>query len=269
MSSQASKTIHNIVVDFSFIKLDLSSKYWKPHGWIIVVSCQHPPRLRHLLVNMTMVLRLRENVPTRIIFSWGWCCIWHQTQKHMFPLRLIIVTDLIITPGNHMRLMWKGYGSISKVLRTRVRFKSTHKKMIVDFYADADFVGIWVHENTQEPICARIRTGFVVKFSIFPILRVSKLHAYIVISTIHYEYVELYSSVRDLLTLEVITKEVIDNLVIYFEKLQFVSTSTVYKDNNDTIVLVTSPSTTPKPKHITIRYYWFRQKVGKDIVIKK
>ena len=38
-----------IMVDFSFIKLDLSAKSWKPQGWIMVMGCQHPPRLRNLL----------------------------------------------------------------------------------------------------------------------------------------------------------------------------------------------------------------------------
>ena len=39
------------------------------------------------------------------------------------------------------------------------------KKLVVDCYADADFAGMWGHENSQDPICARIRTGFVVTFT--------------------------------------------------------------------------------------------------------
>ena len=30
-------------------------------------------------------------------------------------------------------------------------------KLAVDCYADADFVGLWGHENPQDPICARSR----------------------------------------------------------------------------------------------------------------
>ena len=37
-------------------------------------------------------------------------------------------------------------------------------KMVEGFYTDADFVRLWGHENSQDPICARIRTGFVVTF---------------------------------------------------------------------------------------------------------
>ena len=38
------------------------------------------------------------------------------------------------------------------------------KKMVVDCYSDADFAGLWGHENTEDPICASSRTGFVVTF---------------------------------------------------------------------------------------------------------
>ena len=49
------------------------------------------------------------------------------------------------------------------------------KKMVVGCYADADFAGLWVHEDPQDPICDRSRTGYVVTFSNCPILWVSKL----------------------------------------------------------------------------------------------
>ena len=49
------------------------------------------------------------------------------------------------------------------------------KKQVVDCYADADFAGLWGHEDPHDPICARSRTVFVVNFSNCPILWVSKL----------------------------------------------------------------------------------------------
>ena len=62
-------------------------------------------------------------------------------------------------------------------------------KLVVDCYADADFAGLWGHENPQDPICARSRTGVVVTFSNFLLLRVSKLQTEIDISTLHSDYV--------------------------------------------------------------------------------
>ena len=88
------------------------------------------------------------------------------------------------------------------------------KKLVVDCYADADFAGLWGHEDPKDPICAGSRTGFVVTFSICPLLWVSKLHTEIALSTLHSEYVALSHSVRALLPLKSLIKEVIDNLGI-------------------------------------------------------
>ena len=143
------------------------------------------------------------------------------------------------------------------------------KKLVVDFYADADFAGLWGHEDPQDPIFAINRTGFVVTFANFPILWVSKLQTEIALSTLHYEYVALYHSVRASLPLKSLIKEVIDNLGIDCENLKFVSSSTVYEDNNGAIVVATSTRMTPSSKHIAVKYHWFRKYVGKEFVIWK
>ena len=103
-----------------------------------------------------------------------------------------------------------------------------YKKMVVDCYANADFAGLWGHENPQETICARSRTGFVVTFANFHLLWVSKLQTEIALSTLHSEYIALSHSVRALLPLKILIKEVIDNLVIDSDNLKFVSSSTIY-----------------------------------------
>ena len=62
-----------------------------------------------------------------------------------------------------------------------------------------------------------------------PLLWMSKLQTYMVLSIVHFEYVVFSCSVRALLPLRSIIKEVIDNLVIDSEILKFVSSSTIYK----------------------------------------
>ena len=52
---------------------------------------------------------------------------------------------------------------------------NTPKKLVVDCYADADFAGLWVHANPQDPIYSRSRPGFVVIFSNFSLLWVLKI----------------------------------------------------------------------------------------------
>ena len=97
------------------------------------------------------------------------------------------------------------------------------KKLVVDCYADADFAGLWVNEDPQDPICAGSRTGFVVTFYNFTLLWVSKLQTYISIYTLHSEYVVLSNSIRSSLLLKSLIKEVIETLVIDSEKPKFVS----------------------------------------------
>ena len=144
-----------------------------------------------------------------------------------------------------------------------------YKKLVVDCYVDADFAGLWGHENPQDPICARSRTRFVVTFANLPLLWMSKLHTEIGLSTLNSEYVALSHSVIALSPLKSLIKEVIDNLGIDNEKLKFVSIYTIYKENKGAIVMATSTRMTPTSKHIAVKYHWFRQHVGKEFVIRK
>ena len=114
-------------------------------------------------------------------------------------------------------------------------------------------------------MCARSRTGFVVIFSNCPLLWVSKLQTDIAISTLHSEYVVLSRSVRPLLPLKTHINKVIDNLGIDSDNLKFVSSFTIYEDNNGDIVVATLPMTNPTPKHIAVKYHWWVG--GKPITI--
>ena len=62
-----------------------------------------------------------------------------------------------------------------------------------------------------------------------------KIQTEIALYTLHSEYVVLSHSVRALLPLKSLIKEVIDNLGIDSENLKFVSSSTIYEDNNGAI----------------------------------
>ena len=75
--------------------------------------------------------------------------------------------------------------------------------------------------------------------------------------------------VRALLPLKRLIKEVIDNLAINSENLKFVSSSTIYEDNNGAMVVATSPRMTPTSKHIDVKYHWFSHHVGNEFVIRK
>ena len=103
----------------------------------------------------------------------------------------------------------------------------------------------------------------MVTFDNCPLLWVSKLQTDISLYTLYSEYVALSHSVRALVPLKSLIKEVIDNLGVYSEKLNFVSSSTIYEDNNRDIVMATSPRMNPTSKYIAFKYHWFRQNVVK------
>ena len=90
-------------------------------------------------------------------------------------------------------------------------FKPT-KDIRVDCYVDADFAGLWGAEDPQDPVCVKSWTGYVVTIANCPLLWVSKLQQEHALSTLHAEYVALSQSLRDLLPLKDLIKEVLDAL---------------------------------------------------------
>ena len=79
----------------------------------------------------------------------------------------------------------------------------------------------------------------------------------------------LYHSVRELLPLKSIIKEVIDNLGIDSENVIFLSSPTVYEDNNGSIGVATIQSMTPKSKHISVMFHCFGQHIRKEFLVRK
>jgi hypothetical protein len=71
----------------------------------------------------------------------------------------------------------------------------------VDCYPDADFAGLYNHEDSQDPHCVRSRTGYVILVSGCPILWKSKLQTEIALSTMEAEYVSLSQACKDLFPL--------------------------------------------------------------------
>ena len=102
---------------------------------------------------------------------------------------------------------------------------NTYKKIVVDCYVDADFVGLWGHANTYELNCTKSRAVFVASFMDYSIFWLSKIQTDIYLSNINYAFLEFSHSVIDLPTLKHIIKEVIENFEIDSKKMEFVSSS--------------------------------------------
>ena len=141
----------------------------------------------------------------------------------------------------------------------------------LDCYADADFAGLWRHEDEQDPVCVKSRTGYVITLSGCPLLWASKLQREIALSTAEAEYIALSTALRDLLPLRRQFKELVEGLQL--QKIKATSMkSTIFEDNNACISMATSPKLSPRTKHIAVKYHFFKYHTdyeNSDIVIEK
>ena len=139
----------------------------------------------------------------------------------------------------------------------------------LDCYVDADFAGLWRHEDEQDPVCVRSRTGYVITLGNCPLLWASKLQKEVALSTAEAEYIALSQSMRDLLPMRRQFKELVSTLELgTAHKSTF--KSTVFEDNNACISMASTPKMSPRTKHIGIKYHFFKSHIDyKDITVEK
>jgi hypothetical protein len=149
----------------------------------------------------------------------------------------------------------------------------------VDCYVDADFGGLFSVEDKQDPISVKSRTGYVILYRGAPLLWVSKMQTQIALSTMEAEYIALSQSMRDLIPIREVLKEIMtivfdrDHDVVYrshskaFDDVTSglvkhnIPQSTVYEDNDACLKFARMPKLTPRTKHIGVPYHWFRTQV--------
>lgn len=81
----------------------------------------------------------------------------------------------------------------------------------------------------------------------------------IALSTIDAEYIALSQSMRDLIPIRYVLKELFTILGLKIEIP--ITHSTVYEDNNGTLDLAREVKYRPRTKHIAIKYHHFREHV--------
>jgi hypothetical protein len=126
-------------------------------------------------------------------------------------------------------------------------------------YVDADFAGLWPHEDKQDPSCVKSRTGFVICISNCPVVWVSKLQSEISLSTMEAEYNALSFAMRSVLPFKS-TVHAIANGISLSEYQLTTFRTTVWEDNAGALVLANMEPgrITPRSKHYAIKYHWFR-----------
>jgi hypothetical protein len=81
-----------------------------------------------------------------------------------------------------------------------------NKSNNIDCCVDSEFSGLFGVEDRLKPICAKSRTGYVIKFFDIPILWVSNMQTHIVLSTMEAECIALSQSMRDSIPIREILK---------------------------------------------------------------
>jgi hypothetical protein len=156
-------------------------------------------------------------------------------------------------------------------------FMSPGKSLKFDCYVDSDFGGLFAVEDGHNPMCAKSRTGYVLLFSGVPILWVSKMQTQISLSTMESEYIALSQSMRDLIPVREILKEIKHHMLGEQDFLPKFSSrskafkdatgeedipqSTVYEDNAACLQMARMPKLSPRTKNIAIPLHWYRSKV--------
>jgi hypothetical protein len=135
----------------------------------------------------------------------------------------------------------------------------------IDCYPDADFAGLWLRDDKQDPHCVKRRTGYVICLANFLVLWKNKLQTEIAFSTMEAEYVALSTTCRDLFPLIDITNEIcsIFHVGLTFQKRADLHIK-IHEDNIGALALgkLEPRRMIPRSKHYAIKYHWFREHLG-------
>ena len=130
-------------------------------------------------------------------------------------------------------------------------------------YVDADFAGLWGHEDEQDPVSVKSRTGFTLTLFGCPIIWQSKLQAEITLSSTAAEYVAFSMAMREILPMRALLQEIGTKLGLNILNTSLVR-STIFEDNMGCLSLVNVPKMSPKNKYLALKYHFFRSQIGES-----
>ena len=108
------------------------------------------------------------------------------------------------------------------------------------------------------------RTGYVISYANCPIIWLSKLMTEFALSTTESEYMALSLSMRNVIPLMELLKELKE--VVPSEDSAPTIHCTIFEDNKDCVDLVETPRMRPRTKHIASKYHHFRSFVKNKTV---
>ena len=156
----------------------------------------------------------------------------------------------------------KRIGRYLKAMHTRgLILNPSADKLQIDCYPDADFAGMYGHEDPTDPANVKSRTGYVITVASCPVLWQSKLQTETALSTMEAEIVALAHSCREVFP-------IMDMVTILGPAMGLTVGDTVmnvsiHEDNAGALILAETlpPQYTPRSKHYAIKTIWFREQI--------
>ena len=142
-------------------------------------------------------------------------------------------------------------------------FKIDRNKSI-EVFVDASFAGDWNRSWSNDPTSVFSRTGYVIFLAGCPIVWLSKLQTEISLSSAEAEYIGLSQSMREVIPLMSLLKEL--DKILPIKDITPKLHCTIFEDNQSCIELVKCPRLRPRTKHIALKYHHFRSKVKDGLV---
>jgi hypothetical protein len=134
----------------------------------------------------------------------------------------------------------------------------------IDAYPDADFAGMYGHENHTDPACAKSRTGFIITFADCPVYWQSKLQTETALSTMEAKIIAISACCsRELFSIIDMVRSMAEatNLPVGDTTMNV----SIHKDNSGALVLAQTlpPQFTPRSKYYAIKTIWFCEEIFK------
>lgn len=125
-----------------------------------------------------------------------------------------------------------------------------HKDKYFEVFADADVTGLWNKDTASEDVSiAKLRTGYIIFFAGCPVLWVSKLQTQVALSTTEAEYIALSKSLRDMIPVMELLKELKKKGFSIYSACPTVYCK-AFEDNSGAMELARIPKMCPRTKHI-------------------
>jgi hypothetical protein len=200
-----------------------------------------------------MLLYLSGHTRPDIIFAVNCCAQYMFCPKHLHELALKCIGRYLKQTSDHGMVM----NPSSDVCK-------------IDAYPDADFAGMYGHEDCTDPACAKICTGFIITFAECPVFWLSKLQTETALSTMETKIKALSACCRELFPIidMVLSSAEATNLPIGNTTMNV----SICEDNSGVLLLAQTlpPQFTPRSKYYTIKTIWFREEIFKrDIQLNK